>query len=273
MCKVLKVSKSGYYDWKHRKPSKRQLENEQITEHIRELYINSRGRYGSPKITEELKDLGWQVSRPRVARIMRKECIRSIIRKKFKGTTTDSKHHYPIADNLLNRNFYATFPGEKWVSDITYIPTNHGWLYLTIVLDLFDRKVIGWALSTTMTTKDTAVAAWRMAITNRPAKKVLFHSDRGVQYASCEFRKEIGQHDTIQSMSRKGNCWDNAVAENFFKILKSEMIYHLKYHSILQAKNDIFEFVKIWYNRKRKHSYLGYKTPEEYRKINHLKSA
>ena len=273
MCKTFKVSRSGYYDWLHRKPSKRAKQTDAIKSEVHVIYKVSKNRYGSPKITEELRSRGWSVSRPRVARIMRSEGLRSIINKKYRCRTTDSNHLLPIAENHLNRDFSASKPGQKWVSDITYIPTNQGWLYLTIILDLFDRKVIGWALSTTMTTKDTVVAAWRMAIRNRPTYGVLFHSDRGVQYASREFREEIEKHDVKQSMSRKGNCWDNAVAENFFKILKSEMIYHFKYQSVLHAKNDLFEFVEIWYNRKRIHSYLGYKTPEHFAKINYLKSA
>lgn len=273
MCKILKVSRSSFYDWQKRKPSARQKENQQITKEIKAVYKASRNRYGSPKITKELTDKGWKISRPRVARIMRLEGLKSIVNKKYRCTTTDSNHSFPVADNHLARNFSASKSGQKWVSDITYIPTKKGWLYLTIVLDLFDRKIVGWSLSTTMTAKDTVVAAWRMAIKNRPTKGVLFHSDRGVQYASHKFRKEIKQHDVIQSMSRKGNCWDNAVAENFFKILKSEMVCHAKYQGILQAKNDVFEFVEIWYNRKRKHSYLGYKTPEQFGKINYLKSA
>jgi len=273
MCKVLQVSRSGYYAWLLRSPSKRQKETQQIKTEIALIYIESKNRYGSPKIANELMNRGWSISRPRVARMMRSEGLRSIINKKYRCTTTDSNHSYPVAENHLARDFSANRSGQKWVSDITYIPTKQGWLYLTIVLDLFDRKVIGWALSTTMTAKDTVVAAWCMAIRNRPSNGVLFHSDRGVQYACHEFRQKIKQHDVIQSMSRKGNCWDNAVAENFFKILKSEMIFHVKYHSFLQAKNDVFEFIEIWYNRKRIHSYLGYKTPEEYGKINYLKCA
>jgi len=273
MCKVFKVSRSGYYHWLNRKPSSRQIETNKIKQEIKVLYEQSKNRYGSPKITEQLKNAGWQVSRPRVARIMRSEGIRSIIDKKFKKSTTDSNHDYPIAENHLNRDFSADQVAKKWVSDITYIPTKQGWLYLTIILDLFDRKIVGWALSTTMSANDTVIAAWRMAIKNRTAKGILFHSDRGVQYASKAFRKEIQQYETKQSMSRKGNCWDNAVAENFFKILKSEMVYQTKYQSILQAKTDVFEFIEIWYNRKRIHAYLGYKTPEQYYKINYPKRA
>jgi len=273
MCNIFKVSRSGYYDWLDRKPSKRVMETVQIKSEISMIYKASKNRYGSLKITNELTTRGWVISRPRVARMMRSEGLKSIINKKYRCVTTESNHSLPVVENHLDRDFSASRPGQKWVSDITYIPTKQGWLYLTIVLDLFDRKIIGWALSTNMTTENTVIAAWRMAIRNRPVKQVLFHSDRGVQYASHEFRKEIALHQVIQSMSRKGNCWDNAVAENFFKILKSEMVYHLKYQSFLHAKNDVFEFIEIWYNRKRIHSYLGYKTPEQYGKINYSKCA
>jgi putative transposase len=273
MCEVFKVSRSGYYDFKTRQPSDRQRENKLLTTHISLIFEQSKGRYGSPKITHELRSQGIAASRPRVARIMQAQGIRSIISKKYRCTTTDSNHLLPVSQNHLDRDFRANRPGEKWVSDITYIPTVQGWLYLTIVLDLFDRKVIGWALSTNMTARDTVTAAWRMAIGNRPVKGVLFHSDRGVQYACQTFRTELEKHGVIQSMSRKGNCWDNSMAENFFKILKSEMVFHVKYDSILNAKNDVFEFIEIWYNKKRIHSSLGYKTPEEYGKINYSKCA
>ena len=274
MCKTLKVSRSGYYNWMHRTPSKRQQENERLTRQIRKVHASSRGRYGSPKITEELRDLGWNVSRLRVARIMRYQGVRSIICKKFRGTTTDSRHNFPVAQNILDRNFYADLPGQKWVSDITYIPTRQGWVYLTIIMDLYDRKIIGWSLSRTMSTHDTVIPAWRMAVINRSfSPELIFHSDQGVQYASYSFANELKKHNVIQSMSRKGNCWDNAVAESFFKILKSELVKHIDFHSILQAKTEIFEFLEIWYNRKRKHKHLGYKTPEQFENINYIKCA
>lgn len=275
MCRVFKVSRSGYYDWIHRKPSQRELERLQISKEIQMIYQMSNGRYGSPKITRELNEKGWRVSRPRVARIMSSQGIKSIINRKFKVVTTDSKHNFPIAENLLNRNFGADVPGQKWVSDITYIPTRQGWMYLTIIMDLYDRKVIGWALSTTMTTQDTILAAWKMAILNRPIEQhqLIFHSDRGVQYASYAFTNQLKRYGVTQSMSRKGNCWDNAVAENFFKILKSELVRHTDFYSILQAKTALFEFIEIWYNRKRKHGYLDYLTPEQYGNFNYIKCA
>jgi len=274
MCKVFNLSRSGYYDWRNRKPSTRKIENQKITEQIKQLYKESKNRYGSPKITDELVSNGWKVSRPRVARIMRSNGIRSIISKKFKINTTDSSHGLPVAKNLLNRDFSASQAGKKWVSDITYIPTEQGWLYLTIIMDLFDRKIVGWSLSTNMTTQNTIIAAWKMAVLNRPiSQPLLFHSDRGVQYASGAFREVIKKYPVIQSMSRKANCWDNAVAENYFKILKSEMVNHRQFLSIIQAKTEIFEFIEVWYNRKRKHGYLGFKTPEEFNEINYSKCA
>ncbi len=265
MCKAFKVSRSGYYDWLNRKPSKRAIEKQKIESAIKIIYQESKGRYGSPKITKELERRGMIVSRPRVARMMKSEGLKSIIQKKYRVSTTDSKHNYPVAENHLNRNFKALGPGQKWVSDITYIHTDQGWLYLTIIMDLYDRKIIGWALSNTMTARDTVLAAWRMALINRPINDhLIFHSDRGVQYASGEFTEKLKEKSVTQSMSRKGNCWDNAVAENFFKILKSEMGNHQHFFSLLHAKNKVFDFIEIWYNRKRIHSYLGYLTPEEY---------
>lgn len=265
MCKVFKISRSGYYNWTNRKPSKLAMETHKIKDEIKSIYQESKGRYGSPKITVELRAKGFTVSRPRVARIMRSEGLKSIIKKKYKVCTTDSKHHYPVSKNHLNRNFKTQRQGQVWVSDITYIHTKQGWLYLTMIMDLYDRKIIGWSLSDNMTTKDTVVAAWGMAIINQPINsQLIFHSDRGIQYASQEFRKLLVDKLITQSMSRKGNCWDNAVAENFFKILKSELIFHRNYLNYWYAKNEIFEFIEIWYNRKRRHSYLGYLTPEEF---------
>lgn len=274
MCKVFRLSRSGYYDWLGRKPSNRALEKQLIIREIKIAHQKSKLRYGSPKITRELRDKGWRISRPRVARIMRSEGIKSITCKKFRGVTTESKHNFPVAENHLNRDFKAPRPGQKWVSDITYIPTQQGWMYLTIIMDLYDRKIIGWSLATTMTTQDTVMPAWRMAILNRPVyQRLTFHSDRGVQYASHMFSDELKRLAVIQSMSRKGNCWDNAVAENFFKILKSEMVRHTVYASILQAKASLFDFIEIWYNRQRKHAYLGYLTPEQFTNTKYDKCA
>lgn len=276
MCKVLQVSKSGYYHWLSRGVSRRAQLRTELLRQILIIYAKSRKRYGSPKITEELRELGYSVSRPRVARIMKAEGIRSITHRKFRIMTTDSSHKLPVAENLLNRDFTAAEPAKKWVSDITYIPTAQGWLFLTIIMDLYDRKVIGWSLSKTLSTFDTILPAWRMAIINRPIPKgqrLLFHSDRGVQYASRIFKDMIASYKVIQSMSRKGNCWDNAVAENFFRILKTEMVRHQSFKSQLEAKYAVFEFIEAWYNRKRKHAALGYLTPAEFGTRKYLKCA
>lgn len=270
MCKVFKVSRSGFYEWLNRKPSKRALENQTLSETIQSLYNLSKCCSGSPKLTLDLKDRGIYVSRPRVARMMRKMGIRSIICKKFKVITTDSNHSYSISPNLLNREFSAERKGQKWVSDITYIRTLQGWLYLTIVMDLYDRKIIGWSMSNGMDAESTVIEAFKMAIKNRPIKsnELIFHSDRGVQYACNKFRDLLNKNKVIQSMSRKGDCWDNAVAENFFKIIKSEMINHSNFQTRKEASMAIFEFIEIWYNKKRRHSYLNYLTPEQFEHLN-----
>lgn len=275
MCKVLKVSRSGYYEWLRREPSVRSTENKKILLSINQIYNESKGRYGSPKITKVLACRGINVSRPRVARIMQSANIKSITRKKYRVTTTDSKHNFPIAENHLNRDFRVQSPDKVWVSDITYIKTNQGWLYLTVIIDLYNRKVKGWSLSENLTTKNTVMAAFNMALPNRRVKgNLIFHSDRGVQYACNEFREVLARAEGIvQSMSRKGNCWDNAVAESFFKILKTELVYHSKLETIAQAKLEIFEFIEVWYNRYRIHATLGYLSPTEFENKSILNNA
>jgi putative transposase len=209
---------------------------------------------------------------------MRKENIRSVVRKKFR-VTTDSSHNYAVVENKLMREFTVKELNSVWVSDLTYVPTAQGWVYLTTVIDLGDRKVIGWALSRTMRAIDTTVPAFRMARLNRPVNKkqnLIFHSDRGVQYACEEFVNEIRQHGNIErSMSRKGNCWDNAVAESFFKTLKVELIYQNKYQTRKEAELSIFEYIETWYNKNRRHKHLNNLTITEYHKsiINNLKNA
>jgi transposase InsO family protein len=267
MCKVLGVSKSGYYSWLKRKPSKRAVENQKLMEQIRQIHKKSKYTYGSPRVTEELKINYVHVSRRRVARLMQKAGIRSITKKKFVATT-DSKHNYPVAPNLLNREFRVEVPGKVWVSDITYIRTIEGWLYLTVIIDLFDRKVIGWSMSSTLKTSETIAPAWMMALMNRPlTDKLIFHSDRGIQYACSELKELIRNPQVIQSMSRKGNCWDNAVAESFFKTIKTEWIYRFVYTTKKQAVISVFEYIETWYNTQRRHSALNYLTPDEYGKL------
>ena len=262
MCRVLKVNTSGFYYWLQHPQSQRALKEAQLVRHIRQVHQQSKGRYGSPRISFELKEQGIQASRPRIARLMQKYQIQSIVRKKYRVNTTDSNHGFRVAENHLNRDFTAARPAQKWVSDITYIRTEEGWLYLTAVLDLADRKAVGWALSETMEAEATTVAAFRMALSNRPLSgELLFHSDRGVQYACRAFQEQLEGMPVRQSMSRKGNCWDNAVAESFFKTMKTEMVYHHKFATRQEARLAVFEYIEGFYNRKRRHSALGYLTP------------
>jgi len=264
MCKVLKVSSSGYYYWRKHPVGARQLKQRQLLADIRQVHAQSQGRYGSPRIADQLREQGVKASRNRIARLMHQAAVRSIMYKKYRVQTTDSAYDYPVAKNLLNREFTAEKPGQKWVSDITYIPTEEGWLYLTTVLDLADRKVIGWALSDSLKAVDTSVAAWRMALKNRAIQRqLLFHSDRGVQYACTEFRDQLKGLPVVQSMSRKGNCWDNAVAESFFKTFKCELVNHVDFLTRAEARLATFEYIEVWYNRRRRHSSLNYQTPAQ----------
>ena len=207
--------------------------------------------------------MGFNVSKNRVARRMKKAGLRSIVRRKYRPTT-DSKHTHPVADNLLQRNFQTSGPNKVWVSDITCIATERGWLYLTVFLDLFSRMVVGWALSSSLSTQMVLTALYRGIRARRPGPGLIIHSDRGVQYACKDFRQVLGKHNFVQSMSRKGDCWDNAVAESFFGIIKSELIHHERFKGPEDTLKAIFEYIEVYYNRKRKHSTLNYQTPVQY---------
>ncbi len=272
MCKIFKVSRSRFYTWMNGALSNTVIENQILTEKIKVIHRNSKQTYGSPRITQELIKSDVKVSRPRVARLMKKAKIRSIVKRKFR-VTTDSEHKYPVVENKLNRQFKVGKIATAWVSDITYIKTTQGWLYLTIILDLADRKVVGWSLSSTMKTIDTVIPAWKMAQKNRAIiSELIFHSDRGIQYACNEFKSLMENNPlVIRSMSGKGNCWDNAVAESFFKTLKAECIYQNKFVSKQQAAMVVFEYIEIWYNKKRLHSALGYMSPNEFEEFLNLK--
>ena len=270
MCSILKISSRGYYKWKKRSISKKALKKNKLKQKIKTLYFEFKQRYGSPRITAELQALGYRISRVTVAKYMKELGLKSKLSKKFK-VTTNSKHNYLIAENVLDRDFKATRISQKWVSDITYIQTKDGFLYLTTIIDLYDRKLIGWSLSNTMSADDTSLAAFRMAIKNRPIEKgLIFHSDQGVQYATKKFTNILASYGVIRSMSRKGNCWDNAVAESFFKSLKTELIYGNKLIFRKQMESEIFQYIEIWYNRKRRHSSLNYKTIEEFNNLNNV---
>jgi len=265
MCKILEVSLSAYYHWLHYGPCKRYLENQEIMQLIQEIFEQSYQSYGSPRMSVELSKRAYKVSRPRTARMMRAQGLQARRRRKVKHTT-DSNHTYPIAPNKLNRQFTVARENQVWVSDITYIETSKGWTYLTVIIDLFDRKVIGWSMSEDLTAEATIVEAWWMAVGNRPIQQnLIFHSDRGSQYACTKFRNILkGDKVVEQSMSRKGNCWDNAVAESFFKSLKTEWVYKKQYQQYSDAEISIFQWIETWYNRNRRHSALNYKTIKEY---------
>lgn len=256
MCKTFKVSTSGYYKWLRNKPVriKKVLEIEEI---IRFEFERSRGTYGSPRVALELNKKHYRYSKSTVARSMKSMNLSARSKRKY-VTTTQSNHNYKVFDNLLERKFKVDQIGKVWVSDITYIRVNHFWMYLTVVIDLADRMVIGWSLSRDMSAQNTVISALNNAIVFRqPVKDFMFHSDRGVQYACNAFTALIESHNGIQSMSRKGNCWDNAVAESFFKTIKVESIYRYDIVSPKQAYSIIFDYINGWYNNLRTHSALN----------------
>lgn len=267
MCQVFQVDRSCYYKWLKRMPSSKALRKIFITSEIYRIYHASRGIYGSPRITKELTVMGIKVCRSFVAKIMQDHSLRSISKLKFKKTTKSS-HKHPIVENILNQNFQVERQNEVWISDITYISTKEGWAYLTIIIDLFDRKVIACSLSKSMKARDTSIAAFKKAQLNRPLvrnQKLLFHSDRGIQYTCKDFVRILAKSNQIsQSMSRKGNCYDNAVAESFFKTLKTELVHHNNYATRKKAWESISEYIENFYNKRRRHSALGNMTIEEF---------
>jgi len=262
MCLFLSVSKSGYYQWRLKAPilsKNKEKENEEI----RTIFNSSRRTYGSPRIAEKMNRETQKLSESTIARRMRDLGLSPPLKKKYKNTT-DSKHDKAISPNILNRKFKVEELGRYWVSDITYIRVQHSFVYLTTVMDLADRMVVGWSLSNNMTDQDTVIAAFNKAIETRPiSPDLVFHSDRGSQYASNDFRDLLASEKCIQSMSRKGNCWDNAVAESFFKTIKTESLYRFKFKNIEQVYLAIFDYIDGWYNTVRIHSSLGGKSPKE----------
>lgn len=275
MCRVLHVSQGGYYAWLCRQqpgqsPSEREAANRHLSDQIWTVFRRSRCTYGSPRIHAQLRAEGVACSRNRVARLMKKHGIAAKRRRVYKVATTDSKHNYPVAPNLLDRQFSAERPNEKWLTDITYIPTKEGWLYLATVLDVYSRKVVGWAMDKQMD-EGLVASALRMAATHRrPTEGVLHHSDRGSQYAAHDYQQLLGAHQMVCSMSRKGDCYDNAMMESFFSTLKSECADGV-FDSRAQARLNIFEYIEVWYNRQRRHSALGYQSPEAYEQA-HIRS-
>ena len=262
MCQVFEVSRSGYYNWLKTKDSINETKDF-LKEEIKSAFEGSRRTYGSPRVLEVLQKKDIDISESTVARLMKELKISPHRKKRFKNTT-DSKHGLRISPNLLNRSFTVSELGKVWVSDITYIRVKYSFVYLTTIIDLADRMVVGWNLSNNMTDEDTVIAAFKKAVKNRPIQEgLMFHSDRGSQYASVAFRKLLAIEKCIQSMSRKGNCWDNAVAESFFKTIKVESLNRYKFENADEVFLAIFDYIDGWYNTRRIHSSLGGKSPRE----------
>jgi transposase InsO family protein len=260
LCAALGITRSSYYAWKKRQPSQRDRDTQILIEHIRRIHKLSRKTYGSPRVHASLRNQGLRCGKKRVARIMRQNGLQGR-RKHRRVRTTDSKHAYPVAPNLLNQSFQANEPNRKWVADITYIPTAEGWLYLAVIMDLFSRRIVGWAMSDQITA-DLVENALRMALFQRqPEPGLLHHSDRGSQYASEQIQKILVANHIQISMSRTGNCYDNAAMESFFSTIKCEWVHLQKYASRAQARADIFAYIEGFYNPVRIHSSLGYLSP------------
>ena len=265
LCNALEVSTSGYYAWCKRKPSQRELDDAQLLKVIKELFKTHRETYGSPRIHDALKELGHRVGENRVARIMRENGLSALPKRVWRCVTTRADPTHPVAENELNRDFTATDVNEKWVTDVTFVDTDEGWLYLAPMIDLYNREVVGWAMSDS---NDTALtlSALSMALSKRkPPAGLVHHCDRGSNYTAKDYRKALSKRDIKLSMSRKGNCWDNAVAESFFATIKKELIYRYHFKTRREAASAIFEYIEVFYNRIRKHSKLGYNSPIQYR--------
>ena len=265
MCRVLKVTRSGFYAWRKRPASARSQRNQQLVTKIRKVHQEHRELYGSPRVHRALLIDGEIVSRNTVARLMRQAKIRAKTKRRFLPRTTDSGHGKPVADNKLDRNFAADAVNRKWLADITYVPTDEGWLYLAAVLDCFSRRIVGWSMADHLET-DLAADALKMALLQRAPDDgdLLHHSDRGVQYTSDQYQQLLSKRKIEVSMSGAGDCYDNAMMESFWATLKTELIHQHKYQTRQQASGSIFEYVEVFYNRKRLHSSLGYVSPESF---------
>ncbi len=263
-CEVLGVSRSGYYAWLDRPASARDTRREELAGKVKQVHRENRGVYGSPRVCRALKAGGESACENTVAKVMRSHGIRARARRKFVPRTTDSSHDRPVAGNLLGRDFAAGLPDRKWAADITYVPTAEGWLYLAAVVDLCSRKVVGWGMAEHVRT-DLVADALKMAIARRrPGRGLLHHSDRGSQYASEDYRHLLSRHGIACSMSGRGDCWDNAAMESFFATLKTELVNHERYETREEARASVFEYIEVFYNRKRLHSSLGYLSPEQF---------
>jgi putative transposase len=261
MCETLTVSISGYRAWKRGgSPNRKRLTDIQMLALIRSIHAQLKAAYGSPRMVKEIRGRGFPAGKERVERLMRENGIRGRHKRRYKATT-DSKHSLPVAPNLLDRNFQPAAPNQAWTADLTYVWTQEGWLYLAVVLDLFNREVVGWSIKPRMTADivtDALTMAW---FRRRPAPGLIHHSDRGSQYASHAFQNKLAEYGMICSMSRKGNCWDNAPTESFFNSLKNERVHGTRYATRADAMADLFDYIEAFYNRSRRHSTLGYKSP------------
>jgi len=263
LCRTLEVSRSGFYAWEQRPQAARRLQDQSLGLEIGAIFAQSRQRYGSPRVHAQLRVAGHRTGRKRVARLMRAAGLRARERRRFR-CTTDSRHGLAIRENLLARRFTVTAPNTRWATDITYLWTLEGWLYLAVMLDLFSRRVVGWSVSERLE-RGLALDALRMALKDRrPPQGLLHHSDRGSQYASHEYQALLAEHGIVSSMSRRGNCWDNAVAESFFASLKMELVYRSRWRTRDEARSALFEYIEVFYNRRRRHSALGYLSPAEF---------
>jgi putative transposase len=264
MCRVLDIARSGYYAWRKQPLSARKMADLLLMMHIRDVFEQSRQTYGSYRIQATLVEQGLRCGRKRVARLMGEDEMEPKTSRPFKVVTTDTNHTLPVAPNRLNQAFTADRPDQIWLADITYVPTAEGWLYLAVVLDLYSRRIVGWAISDSLH-RQLVIDALQMALTARqPPPGLLHHSDRGSQYASQEYQTLLTQAQMVGSMSRKGNCYDNAPLESFFGTFKTELVFHQHYATRAQAKLDIFEYIEVFYNRFRRHSALDYKSPVNY---------
>lgn len=260
LCEAVGVSRSAYYAWRRSTPPAREVANERLLAEIRAIHVENEARYGSPRIVDELRDRGHQVGKHRVARLMRENGIWARMRRRFRHTT-DSKHKLPVAPNLLEQNFTTTAPNQAWVGDITYVWTAEGWAYLAVLLDLYSRRVVGWAMRKSLS-RELAVSALRQALTRRrPPDGLVHHTDRGSQYASQEYRGMLHQHGARCSMSAAGNCYDNAVAESFFATLKKELVHGCAFETRSEAYDAISDYIENYYNAKRRHSAAGNQSP------------
>lgn len=263
MCRVFSLNPSGYYAWRRRKPATRDTANARLLGQIRAIHAEGRGHYGSPKVVRRLRRTGERVNHKRVEKLMRENGIRA---KRFKRIvrTTDSRHSLPVAENVLARRFQAKRPDEVWTSDITYVWTDEGWLYLVVFLDLYSRLVVGWAISESLEAEFVERAFMQGQARRGVAVAPLIHSDRGCQYASAAFRQRLAAWGCRQSMSRRADCWDNAVTESFFGLLKNELVHHTRFATRQEAKDKIFDYIEVFYNRVRVHSAVDYFAPAEY---------